>query len=142
MDRITSSELLHASKIQHMNNLSWNIIGSLGDQYLVDMAVPECTCHDYRFTGLPCKHIMLLVQSGKAILPSQHLDSPWFSLDPIIGHMPEEDQSSADNSPTINSVTPDISSSSINMMKKITLAVLNQFKKSQHFLSEKAHHKQ
>lgn len=63
----------------------YNVIGSEGSPYTVCLQEPSCTCVDWNFFKLPCKHILAIVtrcpNATWEMLPAFYRNSVFFVLD-------------------------------------------------------------
>ncbi|GKE55363.1 hypothetical protein Tco_1494548 [Tanacetum coccineum] len=44
--------------VQWNGRIKYQVSGSFGDQYVVDVSHGTCTCRKWEVTGIPCKHAM------------------------------------------------------------------------------------
>nr|GEW15845.1 hypothetical protein [Tanacetum cinerariifolium] len=61
----TSTRIMESIKKEaHLTKVQWNgankyqVSGSLGDQYVLDVVTVTCSCRKWELTGIPCKHVV------------------------------------------------------------------------------------
>jgi len=72
-------------KRHYVCRVSANGDHAVANVYRVDIETSTCTCMDYKFNTLPCKHMFAGMhhEQGDMQLPIQYMDSPYCSLDVV-----------------------------------------------------------
>nr|GFB65624.1 hypothetical protein [Tanacetum cinerariifolium] len=75
----------HLMKVQWNGANKYQVLGSLGDQCVVDVVTMTCSCNKWELTGIPCKHAIVacwnMAQNDRAAPPPESCVNPcnWLS---------------------------------------------------------------
>ena len=77
-------QVSHDVKIKNSDGLVYDVEGSTGCSYTINIGEPSCTCYDWRRFLLPCKHMMVVLNSRAEVwrsLPSSYRNNVFLLLD-------------------------------------------------------------
>nr|GEV83960.1 hypothetical protein [Tanacetum cinerariifolium] len=85
----TTTRIMESIKKEaHLIKMQWNrankyeVLGSLGDQCVVDVVTMTCSCRKWELTGIPCKHVVaacwnMALNDRAAPPPQKHRTKYW-----------------------------------------------------------------